>query len=1197
VYLKHLEITGFKSFADRTRLNFDPGITSIVGPNGCGKTNIVDSIKWAIGEQSAKSLRSGKMEDVIFHGTDDRKGTSMAEVSLTFDNSSKKLPIDFSEVTITRRVFRSGESQYFINKNLCRLKDIDDLFMDTGVGMKAYSVFEQGRMDLVISSKPEDRRFIFEEAAGITKYKEKKRETLHKIEITENNLIRLNDIIKEVQRQINSIERQAAKARRYKKLQEELRDVEVKSYVYQLRELKGKNSEFEKNKQSTEQQVNQLREAIGAKEEKNTLLRQNLHQIDADMSVVQDEKLSIETQLVGNKHQIQYKENKIHDTNERNKIIDIEIARLNKEIDSVKVALEELLKDLEEIGSTKVNYKTAMDEKNAVIKELSSRYEELNNKIHSSKDALVGKTARESNIKNELSSIDFELKSILLRGKQDSTGLIKKRKQKEIVLEELSQMEGVLTSQREAILNIKQAIKDHEERVFSLKDEVGSINKEINEKQQFFSEKRSEYEILSGQKKAHTGYADGVKTVVESKDEFPGVLGLVNDIINVPKEYVTAISSVLGQKMQWVVVDTVHNAYAAANKLNEKNVSQTVLIVNELLNDLDSISPQEGGKRAIDVVGYDKIYEKLVKFLLGNIVIVPSLDINNFNNSIKAIFVNPEGIVFDPHGLISGGKLLGNQMVNVISRDTTINELKVVLNDQSKEILEFTEKYKVIQDRLIQEERQLEIAKNNLYNEEIALGVQENDFLRRKSSCDALSEEIQVLELDEQEGVGKKEELEQAKINKEKELVSMGDELRTLYKEIEDDTDFLKDIQLKKENEEREYTQLKILLVGVEEKENLLDFKRVEMQRQMGVSINSISKVTEEKRNNISLEENLNIEKNKLAEDIQELSKKGSAVDEKVDTLRIRRKEIEKELIASEDALRKERELTDAIYTQLNESQVKLSEISLKISNIHQKIQEEFKMSQENIDSISLDGIIIDNLEQDVLTLRDKIDGMGEVSLMAIEEQDELVKRFEFLNTQRQDLVNAKDTLLKAIAKLNATSKKMFWDTFCQVRENFSATFCQLFGGGKADLVLIDESDMLESGIEIIARPPGKRLQNVSLLSGGEKALTAIALLFSIFKVKPSPFCIMDEIDAPLDDSNIERFANILKEIAKMSQFLIVTHNKRTISAAQSLYGVTMQERGVSRVVSVKFSNAEAKAKAESEQDTAVEETTAVEMK
>lgn len=1177
MYLKQLEIMGFKSFAEKTRLDFELGITAIVGPNGCGKTNIVDSIKWAIGEQSAKSLRSGKMEDVIFHGTDERKGISMAEVSLTFDNSKKLLPLEFSEVTVTRRVFRSGESQYFINKNLCRLKDVDDLFMDTGVGMKAYSIFEQGKMDLILSSKPEERRFVFEEAAGISKYKERKKETLHKLENTENNLIRLNDIIKEVQRQISSIERQAAKARRYKKLQEELKALEVKSYVYQLRELKSKSHEFEKDKTITEQEVQKMRDAINAKEAELSELRRALRQIDVEMGGFHEQKLFIETRLVGSRHQIEYKRSKIQDLIKRNDVIGVEADNLNRQLEFVKNSMQEVLTQAEEASVNKKNYKSLMEEKNKIVKGLDESCAELNNKISAEKDLLVGRTAEESKIKNENLSIDVELKGLALKGTRDLTELGKKKRQKDLFSQELSKMDSMLSQQRDVLRSIKQAIKDHEERVFLLKDEVSEINRALNNKQQYFSEKRSEYEILSGQKRSYSGYTDGVKTILENKDEYPGFVGLVNDLITVPKEYVDAVSSVLGNKMQWVVIDTLQNACKAAIKLHEKAVSQTVILVLELLPEKDIIQVSEKGVRAMDVTGYDKMYEKLVRYLLGDTVILPGID--DINTAIassaeKVVFVTNSGIIVDPHGIVSGGKITGNQ-VNIICRDTIINELKVILNNLSGDILTLTEKYKVSQERLVQEERHLEIAKNNLYNEEISLGVQENDFLRQKSAHDLMSEEVQVLELNEQEGVGKKEELIKARAVKQKELEVMSEGLKLMYDEIQKDTVQARDLQVKKESEEREYTQIKISLVGVEEKENLLEFKRSEMLKQIDAYTNSASKLSAENKDNGQLIQNLKVEIDGLETEIGGLSKQGADVTAMFNAVKEKRKTIEKEVVAKEEGLSREREETDAVYSQLNERQLRLSEIGLKIDSITQKLSDEFKLQQEAIDGVSLDGISVDAMDQEILTLKDKIEGMGEVSLMAIEEQDELVKRHEFLNSQIQDLINAKDSLLKAITKLNTTTKKMFWDTFCQIKENFNILFCQLFGGGKADLVLIDESDILESGIEIIARPPGKRLQNVSLLSGGEKALTAIALLFSIFKVKPSPFCIMDEIDAPLDDSNIERFTDLLKDVAKTSQFLIVTHNKRTINAAQSLYGITMQESGVSRVVSVKFAPAE----------------------
>lgn len=1091
MYLKQLDLIGFKSFAERTRLNFEPGITAIVGPNGGGKSNLVESIRWALGEQSAKSLRGSSMEDVIFHGTDDRKGIGMAEVSVTFDNSDKKISLEFSEITATRRVFRSGESQYFINKNLCRLKDVDEVFMDTGIGMRAYSVFEQGKMDLILSSRPEERRFVFEEAAGITRYKEHKRETLRKLEVTEANLVRLNDIIKEVQRQLNSIERAASKARRYKNIQEELRSKEVKQLVCQLRGLQEDKLRFEKDKSLDEQQAAKMREAIDSKEKRLSELRQSLREIDSSMSVIQDEKVHVETRLVSCKHESGYKHNKIRELQERSGLIDSELEKLNKDLAESRNNLEAIEKEFFSAGNTKIDCKNRLGEKHNIVRSLETKSGELTGEIDSKKELLVGKTAEQSHIKNELSNVDLELKSLSLKERRDSVELAKKKKEQEELSRKLTKLGNVLEIQRRSLLGIRQKIKDNEERLILLKEEISNINKLLNDKQQYFTGKHKEYEMLSNEKR--------LRSILENKDEFPGVIGLVSDLITANPVRDSVSNGV--KEGYSVVVDTMANARKAAEVLQAKNEPQTVFLVLESLPDADAL-----------------------------------------------------------------------KNVTVGIKDLALDELKAVLNNVSSEMLELREKYNLSKGTLEQEEKLLEAARNNLYNEEIALGVEENDFLRYKTVYDSLCEEIQVLELDGQGETAEREELNAAKSRKEAELESAGSELRLLYSEIEKLQGLLKEVSNNREKEDREYTELKISLVSAEERENLVEFKKHQIEKQIEAARGVADKLSREKIENHAMIERLTMEAGGLEQEAGEVSRRSIDIGQQHESIKGNRRRLEEEMAQSEEVLRKEREMYDEVYSQFNERQLRLGEVGIKIDNIMHRLQNEYKTAPGAIDSISLEGVSIEVLEQDIVTLRSKLDSMGEVSLVAIEEQDELVKRHEFLSTQREDLVNAKDSLLKTIAKLNATSRKLFWDTFCLIRENFNRIFCQLFDGGKADLILVDESNMLESGIEIIARPPGKRLQNVSLLSGGEKALTALALLFSIFKVKPSPFCIMDEIDAPLDDSNIDRFVELLKEFSQMSQFIIVTHNKRTIAAADALYGITMQESGVSRVVSVRLS-------------------------
>lgn len=1080
MYLKQLDLIGFKSFAERTRLDFEPGITAIVGPNGCGKSNLVEAIKWSLGEQSAKSLRGSSMEDVIFHGTDDRKGIGMAEVSVTFDNSDKKISLEFSEITATRRVFRSGESQYFINKNLCRLKDVDSVFMDTGIGMRAYSVFEQGKMDLILSSRPEERRFVFEEAAGITRYKEHKRETLRKVEVTEANLVRLNDIIKEVQRQLNSIERAASKARRYKNIQEELRSKEVRQLVYQLRGLQEDQLRFEKDRSLDEQQAAKMHEAIDSKDKELSELRQSIREIDSGMSVVQDEKVHVETRLVSCKHESGYKHNKIRELQERSRLIDSELERLNKDLAEFCSSLEAIEKEFSSAGNTKIDCKNRLGEKHNIVRSLEARNGELAGEIDSKKELLVGKTAEQSHIKNELSNIDLELKNLSLKERRDSVELAKKKKEQEELSRKLAKLGNVLEIQRRSLLGVRQKMKDHEERLILLREEISNINRFLNDKQQYFTGKHKEYEMFSNEKR--------LRSILENKDEFPGVIGLVSDLITAKQGYS-------------VVVDTMANARKAAEVLQAKGEPQTAFLVLESLPDADAIK---------------------------------------------------------------------NVMIGI--KDLALDELKVILNNVSSEMLELREKYNLSKGTLEQEEKLLEAARNNLYNEEIALGVEENDFLRYKAMYGSLCEEIQALELDGQGETAEREELNAARSRKEAELESAGSELRLLYSEIEGLQGLLKEVSNNREKEDREYAELKISLVSAEGRENLTEFKKHQIEKQIEAARGMADKFSREKIENHAMIERLTMEAGGLEQEASEVSRRSIDIGQRYESIKENRRRLEEEMAQAEEVLRKEREMYDEVYSQFNERQLRLGEVGIKIDNIMHRLQNEYKTAPDTIDSISLEGVSIEALEQDIVTLRSKLDTMGEVSLVAIEEQDELVKRHEFLSTQREDLVNAKDSLLKTIAKLNATSRKLFWDTFCLIRENFNRIFCQLFDGGKADLILVDESNMLESGIEIIARPPGKRLQNVSLLSGGEKALTALALLFSIFKVKSSPFCIMDEIDAPLDDSNIDRFIELLKEFSQMSQFIIVTHNKRTIAAANALYGITMQESGVSRVVSVRFS-------------------------
>lgn len=1174
MYLKQLELIGFKSFCDRTRLNFEPGIISIVGPNGCGKTNIVDAIRWSLGEQSAKSLRGKSMEDIIFHGTSERKGFGMAEVSLTIDNSKRLLPIEFSEVTITRRVFRSGEGQYFINKNLCRLKDIDNLFMDTGIGTRAYSVMEQGKMDLILSSKPEDRRYVFEEAAGITKYKEQKREALRKLEVAENNLIRLNDILKEVQRQIGSIERQAAKARRYKKIKDELKDLEIKNLAYQFKNLKEKYSEYEQEKAEIEKQSLDMHSYVEEREEKVKKLRSTLQQLTAERISLQNEKTSIETDLVSNEQQLRYETEKAQEIKQRNITIDEHLKSLFTETESLSSELQTVIKQLDEASNDKHSRKEVLDSKQREVDEVDSKLKSTKKDLDSKREKFLDLVAKESHLKNELIRIDFENKNIILKERKDIVDINKKKKQLQNTTSELQKTDEILKAHKESLQNLQQAAKDREEKVLLLKDEITKIQSNIQEKNRTLTEKHSQYEIFSTQKKTYEGCSNGVKFVLENKHQFKGVIGTVSNILQVHRRYRKAIEAVLKNIQQYIVMDSLLNTYNIISHLKKMDVSQTTFLTMDILKNKSVLSETDSvqGVRAIDAVKFDNNYSTLAEYLLGNVLIVKDTETAKkllSETERPLTIVTQEGVVFDSCGISKVGSK--EATISVIHRDSEIEELKRELQKASEEILALTQKQRFIEGKLKQEEGQLEGARNTLYREEVNLGILENDIIKLISTVQQIDEEIQILESEINDSSNEKETLNKRheEINIELEETSkLTLTLDNISKGL--NTEYIKLEQIK-DSLEKKYIELKISLISAEEKENHLSFKNDQFQTQLSSSRNNMEEMKREKSRNEILLTQLTKDILGAESNIGSLTEKRTEIEVKItETSEICDKS-EKELAQYEDSIFEERTQRDKLSQNLNAQQLKLAELNLKIDNIAQKLQEQYRIDRTAISSVNTENISIEETENQILTLRSKLDSMGEVSLVAIEEHESLQERYEFLSSQRQDLVGAKESLLKAITKINSTTKKLFWDTFQEIKKNFNEIFSRLFRGGKADLILLDESDILESGIEIIARPPGKRLQNVSLLSGGEKALTAISLMFAMFKVKPSPFCILDEIDAPLDDSNIERFINLLKEFSKTSQFLIVTHNKRTIGASCALYGITMEENGISKVVSVKL--------------------------
>ncbi|MDD4979852.1 MAG: AAA family ATPase [Candidatus Omnitrophica bacterium] len=1078
MYFKKLEIVGFKSFLNKTVLHFEPGVTAVVGPNGCGKSNIFDSIRWVLGEQSVKSLRGSDMQDVIFNGTDIKEPLSMAEVSLTFDNDQKYFSIDHDEVTITRRIFRSGESEYLLNKTQVRLKDILDLLMGTGIGAESYSLVEQGKIDLVLSSRPEDRRLVFDEAAGITKYKVQKREAMRKLEETQQNLLRVNDIITEVKRQIGSLERQANKARRYKEAFEELKQKEISLALWDKNQLALEKDNIINQLKELQVAEDRLLSIIQGHESKNSDQRGELKAMEEAIMAIKNQIMTLENSILANKERVNFNQEKI-------KELDVSQKHLEGQIEQTK---KRLSLDEEKLNNLK-------NERNAI-----------NQTIEEKRLFLQDKEGRLSNItlstKNSLEAIAKTNRSIL--------GLVTKFTQ---VKNEIADLTGKqhIYSARKKRLEIEK-IKVNEEKA-KIQDNLDNLNQELKELEKDFQDLSSK--------------------ISDAKDklqrETQGLNNLNTDISNLEREK----SGLLSHKE----------------------------FLDKLKTKYEDISESMNAQIYLDRQPSDKITALVIK--------------------IK----DPSGSTLDGR-LIEGAKFKLYGEAKPIDLDAQkINQKLSILEDS----LRAMEGAKTASQARIAELNQA------IFHLQEALRNQEITLANKKASHQAVLEQFNKIRDEEEVIVLELSEVGQDLSSLENTLVG----LQTQAAELDKEQKGHEELILKEQNNINAnhslkeqtlvaITQAKTELEGLskridsegatlkiledtcqQDKESLLNFEEqvkenADKQQQLALEIKNSEGRIEQAQLDIQEQNNL----------LKETEDKYRGINEGVS-----------DAVGKVEADRKE---LDNIKNKLYELQMQNKDVDFKITSLKERILQSYKADLDMPCNSLQEAIDKDTLSQEIEKLKDRLDSYGTVNLVAIEEYDELKKRYDFLTQQQNDLVTARESVHEAILKINRTTKKMFLETFEKVRLEFKNYFRLLFNGGDAQVFLVDEQDPLESGIEIICRPPGKKLQNVLLLSGGEKSMSAIALIFAIFKVKPSPFCVLDEIDAALDEANVDRFGRMLQEFIRTSQFIVITHNKKTIANADVMYGITMEESGVSKIVSVKFGGS--KAVKDKEADVAVVE-------
>jgi len=1132
MYFKKLELFGFKSFADKTVLNFGPGISAVVGPNGCGKSNIFDSIRWVLGEQSAKELRGSAMEDVIFNGTDKKAALGFAEVSLTFSNENKIFPVDYDEVTITRRLFRSGESEYLLNKTPVRLKDILDLYMGTGIGAEAYSIIQQGKVDMIVSARPEDRRYIIDEAAGITRYKTKKREAINKLKDTENNLLRINDIIIEVKRQIGSIERQANKARRYKEEFEKLKDLELKLACYELNHFQVDHAQLNELlgilKTQLETFTRELEDLNGQLGEQN----EAISDIDQKIGQVHSEDLRLENQTAMDRRQISFNEERIQELTSLDARFDEQAQHLETKSQSQKEKITTCQASLAALKDSVQKCLETLEVKRARLNDIAREIHDTKATIKKNEEGILQLTTEQVGMKNEFTEVMKEFQGYLARKHRLEL-------ENEKVLTEKDEVDHRLKSICEDIEGCQIKINDLKGQKGIKENIVGELKQARSVVEQTLDDLEKKRLFLCSQKQfieeLRVQYQDIPDPVIEGtlltthapQSNNQGIIGKVKEFQQIAPEKYEALKARyphLSGNLYEIVCEAKFielDPQLIEGKIEEFSQKIQVESANrERL--LTQISEQENVIQSILSAIHDQekvlsIYEAQKNDVLG--------EVNKLSEELKVV----ETEIFESRDAMATLKAREEELahrLDLINRET--QRLQLDIRDRQEAITLCSQEREEITVSIAQMETELQSAqdKEKSHNENLAM------FEEELATCLA---GIQKIAEEKTRNQIRKHELEQ--------------EILSLNTKIEE-------VMTKRE-------ALKESLIGYEQQKSVL-----------------LEQVSIIRRNMKEKESQMEEIKTSLHQ--QDLKVQETAFAER--SLRDRLMQTYK--IDIEDILRRSKNPSVSSPVDASvppEGVLPQEQIILETISADQQAEmpnPEAPAPVPTTPPVSIDWSAIETLNQDETTLeierlRKRCESFGAVNLVAIEEYEQLKQRFEFLTKQQADLLEAKSSLESTISKINRTTRQLFLDTFTKVSEEFRIYFRMLFGGGEADLILVDPDNVLESGIEIIARPPGKKLQNITLLSGGEKTLAAIALIFGIFKVRPSPFCILDEIDAALDESNVGRFGYLLKDFSKIAQFIVITHNKRTIANANVMYGITMQETGVSKIVSVKFGEEE----------------------
>ncbi len=1177
MYLKSIEVQGFKSFANKILFEFHNGITGIVGPNGSGKSNVGDAVRWVLGEQSAKSLRGASMQDVIFSGTENRKPMGFASVSITMDNSDHKLPIEFDEVTVTRRVYRSGESEYRINGSACRLKDINELFYDTGIGKEGYSIIGQGQIDKILSGKPEERRELFDEAVGIVKFKRRKAAAQKKLEDERQNLVRVNDILSELTRQLGPLEKQSETAKIYLKKRDELKVLDVNMFLLEMeesraelaaleeklaiseRDLKENNQKYEKIRTEydrLEEKITHLDGQIEGERAKNSENQLKRQQLAGQMDVLREQIRSVET---SRKNQL-----------ERLEIIEKELEERKKELENSR----------QEFTDLKEERKKAQEEEEDTSVEndaIEASISHLNREIEGDKNEIIRILNQRASTKGKIQRYDTMMEQNQIRRAEVSQKLLRLRSEENEQEDSLKELQEKYETVSDRIEELTEESRTYEDAVEKLRQELMTQNQQAEQGQTAFHREASRLESLKNITERYDGYGNSIRRCMEQKAREPGLLGVVADLIKVEKAYEVAIETALGGSIQNIVTADEETAKRMIDFLKKNKFGRATFLPLTSVG-LRGGFTDNGALKEPGVIGLastlvraDQQYEGLVRYLLGRVVVVDTIDhavalARKYRYSLRIVTL--EGELLSPGGSMTGGSFRNSS--NLLGRRREIEELEESVKLLRKDLDALNQSIDENRSRRNALRDKIAALAEKLQKEYLVQNTAKMEISQMEARRDETASGYHHLKDEAVEIEAQMAEIKEEKLRIQEELDTSVKQEQELNERIERNQKALEEERANLTEQKQRFENVHLRLAGFLQKEDFLKQNTSRMEREVR-SLNeeklSVQKKLEDgETETLQKEENLK----KIQESIdsgagiqKETEEKIKALTEEKNTCMV----TQKGFFSEREALTEQKSLLEKENFRLSARQEKLEET--RDSRIND-IWEQYELTPGSAKELKREEYPeMNQLRKAVADLKNEIRSLGSVNVNAIEEYKELFDRHGFLKEQHDDLVESEKVLLGVIDELDAGMRRQFEENFVRIQAEFDKAFRQLFGGGHGKLELVEGEDILEAGVRIIAQPPGKKLQNMILLSGGEKALTAIALLFAIQNLKPSPFCLLDEIEAALDESNVARYANYLHKLTKNTQFIIITHRRGTMAAADRLYGITMQEKGVSALVSV----------------------------